>query len=53
MAVFISFSNIWLSEFVIIRLVSSAYKIGLDVLDIAFGKSLTYSRNKKGPSTDP
>ena len=48
-----SFSNIWLSEFVIIKLVSSAYRTGLDISDITFGKSLTYKRKSRGPSMDP
>jgi hypothetical protein len=48
-----SFSNIWLSEFVIIKLVSSAYRTGLGMLDIALGTSLTYNRKIRGPSMDP
>jgi hypothetical protein len=52
-AVFILFSNIWLSELVIIRLLSSAYKIGLDISDITCGMSLTYRRKSRGPSMDP
>jgi hypothetical protein len=39
-----SFSNIWLSEFVIIKLVSSAYRTGLDMSNNTFGKSLTYNK---------
>jgi hypothetical protein len=48
-----SFSNLWVSESVIIKLVSSAYKTGLAVSDITFGRSLTYKRNSRGPSMDP
>jgi len=48
-----SFSNIWLSELVIIKLVSSAYRIGLDILDIIFGMSLIYKRKSRGQSNDP
>jgi hypothetical protein len=47
------FLNIWLSESVIIRLVSSAYKTGLDMSDITFGTSLTCKRKNRGPSRDP
>jgi hypothetical protein len=53
MAVFISFSNDWISEFVIMRLVSSAYKIGLEISDITLGISLTYKTKSKGVSMDP
>jgi hypothetical protein len=42
-----------MSEFVIIKLVPSAYRTGLDISDIALGKSLTYKRKSKGPSVDP
>jgi len=48
-----SFSNIWLPEFVIIKLVSSANRTGLGMLDMALGKSLTYNRKIRGPSMDP
>jgi hypothetical protein len=48
-----SFLNIWLSELVIIKLVSSAYRTGLDISDIAFGRSLTYNRKSRGPKMDP
>jgi hypothetical protein len=48
-----SFSHIWLSEFVVIKLVLSAYRTGLGMLDIALGKSLTYNRKIRGPSMDP
>jgi hypothetical protein len=47
-----SFSNLCISEFVITKLVSSAYKTGLAVSDM-FGRSLTYKRNSRGPSMDP
>jgi hypothetical protein len=46
MAEFISFSNNCVSEFVIIRLVSSAYKTGLEISDITLGISLTYKKKK-------
>ena len=36
-AVFMSFTNLWLSELVIIKLVSSAYSTALDISDITFG----------------
>jgi hypothetical protein len=42
-AVFMSFSNSWLSELVIIKLVSSAHSTGLDISDITFGTSLVSS----------
>jgi hypothetical protein len=48
-----SSSNVWLSELVIIKLVSSAYRTGLDISDIAFDKSLAYNRKSRGPSMDP
>jgi hypothetical protein len=35
------------------KLVSSAYRRGLDISDIVLGKSLTYKRKIKGPSMDP
>jgi len=44
------FSNIWLSELVIIKLVSSAYSTGLDISDITLGTSLIYKRKSRGPS---
>jgi len=47
-----SFSNICLSELVIIKLVSSAYRTGLDMSDITFGNTLTYNRKSRGPSMD-
>jgi hypothetical protein len=47
------FSNIWTLEFVIIRLVSSAYRTRFDISDITFGISFTYKRKSKGPSIDP
>jgi hypothetical protein len=49
----VSFANIWLSELVIIKLVSSAYRIGLDISDIAFGRSLTYNRKSRVPKWIP
>ena len=52
-AVFMSFSNIWLSELVIIKLVSSAYSTGLDISDIIFGTSLTCKRKSRGPNKNP
>jgi hypothetical protein len=52
-AEFISFSNNLISEFVIIRLVSSAYKTGLETSDITLGISLMYKVKSKGPSMDP
>ena len=51
--VFMSFSNIWLLELVIIKLLSSAYSTGLDISDITFGTSLIYKRKCRGPSKDP
>jgi len=48
-----SVSNIWLPEFVIIKLVSSAYRTGVGMLEIALGKSLTYNSKIRGPSLDP
>jgi hypothetical protein len=44
-----------LSEFlsVITKLVSSANKIGLDDLFMADGKSFIYSKNNRGPKTEP
>jgi len=48
-----SFSNIWLSELVIIKLVSSAYSTGLDISGITFGTSLIYKRKSRGPSKYP
>jgi hypothetical protein len=53
MAVFVSLSNIWISEFVIIKLVSSASKTGFEMSDVTLGISLTYKRKNKGPSMDP
>jgi hypothetical protein len=51
--VFISFSNLWVSGLIVIKLVSSTNKTGLDKSDMAFGRSLTYRRRSKGPSMDP
>ena len=48
-----SFSNIWLPDLVIVKLVSSAYRTGLGMVDIALGKSLMYNRKIKGASMDP
>jgi hypothetical protein len=53
MPVFVSFSNDWISEFVIMRLVSSEYKTGLEISDITLGISSTYKRKRKGPSMEP
>ena len=41
------------SEFVIIMLVSSASKIGLDISNIIFGRTLMYKRKNNGSSTEP
>jgi hypothetical protein len=38
----VSFLKIWGSEFLIIILVSSANKIGLDISDIVLGRSIIY-----------
>ena len=35
------------------KLVSSANKIGLDLLDTLLGRSLTYIKNNNGPRTEP
>jgi hypothetical protein len=43
-----SFLNSWRSELVIIMLVSSANRIGLDILDMILGRSLTYRRKNRG-----
>jgi len=54
-AVFMSFSNIWLSELVIIKLASFAYSTGLDtsdISDVTFGMSLIYKRKNSVPSKD-
>ena len=48
-----SFSNCKLSGFEIIKLVSSANRIGVDKSDIAFGKSFMYSKKKRGQNIDP
>ena len=40
-------------EFVIILLVSSANQIGLDILDIIFGRLLLYKSKNNGPNTEP
>jgi hypothetical protein len=40
-------------EFVIIILVSSAKRIGLDLLVTVLGKSFIYNKNSKGPKIDP
>jgi hypothetical protein len=53
MAVFMSFLNIWVSELEIIKLVSTAYNTGFDILDIKFGMSFIYKRKSRGPSMDP
>jgi hypothetical protein len=47
------FLNSEISEFVIIMLVLSASKIGLDILDIIFGRPLIYKRTKNGPIIQP
>ena len=41
------------SELENIRLVSSANKVGSDVLFIMYGKSLLYNRKNSGPSIEP
>jgi hypothetical protein len=38
---------------VIIILISSVNKIGLNRLDVGLGRSLIYVRNNKGPSMEP
>ena len=50
---FTSFPNFRFSGFETIRLVSSANKIGVDKLDIAYGKSLIYNKKKRGPKIEP
>jgi hypothetical protein len=40
-------------EFVIIMLVLSAHKIGLDISDINVGRSIIYSRKNNSPSIEP
>jgi len=41
------------SEFVIIMLVSSVNKIGLETSDMIFGRSLMYKRKNNGPRNEP
>jgi hypothetical protein len=48
-----SFLNSWRSELVIIMLVSSANRIGLDILGMILGRSLTYRRKNRGPNMEP
>ena len=48
-----SFPNIWLSELIIIKLVSFAYSTGIDISDITFSTSLMYKRKCRGTSNDP
>jgi hypothetical protein len=48
-----SFSNCTLSGFEIIRLVSSANRIGVVKFDIVFGKSFMCIKKKRGPNIDP
>ena len=38
---------------VMIMLVSSANNVGLDLLDLVFGKLLTYKGKNNGQSTEP
>jgi len=40
------------SQFVIMKLVSSANKTGLDLSDTLLERSLTYIRNNNGPRTE-
>jgi hypothetical protein len=40
-------------EFVIMMLVSPANKIGLNISDINFGRSIIYSRKNNSPSIEP
>jgi len=49
----IFFLNYERAEFVIIMLVLSVSKIGLDILDIMFGKPLIYKRTNNGPIIQP
>ena len=48
-----SFLNTWKPEFVIIMLVSSASKIGLDISGMILGRSLIYKMKNKVPSMEP
>ena len=48
-----SFCNKCVFGLEIIILVSSANSTGVALRVIAFGKSLIYKRNKRGPKTDP
>ena len=48
-----SFLNTWRLEFVITKLISSAYKTGLDITDMILGRALIYKRKTKEPSTKP
>jgi len=41
------------SQFAIMKLVSSANKIGLDLSDTLLERSLTYVTNNNGPRTEP
>jgi hypothetical protein len=50
---FIFFLNSEGTEFVIIMLVSSANKIGLDISDTTFGSSSVYKRKNNGPCIEP
>jgi hypothetical protein len=51
--VFNTFSCSTISELEHCMLVSSAYKIGFDILFIKYDKSLIYKRKSKGPSIEP
>ena len=48
-----SFLNFWRLELVIITLVSSANRTGLDTLDMILGRSLIFRRKNRGPSMEP
>jgi hypothetical protein len=47
-----SFLNTWRPEFVIIMLISSANKIGLDI-SMILARPLIYKRKNKAPSIKP
>ena len=50
---FTVFENSWESEPMMVILVSSAKRIGLDVSEMDFGRSLIYYKKSKGPSMEP
>jgi len=47
------FLSTWRPEFLIIMLISSANKIGLDISYMILDRPLIYKRKIKGPSTNP